>query len=226
NLDVLAISGDGAFVAGSASGREPKAKGILAVWDAATGAPLFQIEDTFRALAFSPDRRLLAGGKADGKVTLWSLPDGKTVETFQVMRLPIYCLAFSPGRERIAVGGAGGTLTTWDWQNKRQISEYLGSSYDTYVVAFSPDGVRLASGGREVVKLWDVATGRPLLSLAGGDHASGLAFTPDARALAVSSTSGRPGHHVRVWRLENGRGIQSFRGLKTAVERVWISPDG
>jgi WD40 repeat protein len=226
-VKALAITSDGSLVAGSGSASEAKeAKGLLAVWNAATGAQLFQVAGSAQPLAFSPERRFLAGSREEGKVTIWSLPEGKEIATFQAMRLPVHCLAFSPDTRMLAVGGAGGMLAVWDWEAKRLISECRGSKFDVYVVSFSPDGATLASGGRYEVMLWDIATGRLLVSLHGVDSATGLAFTPEAGRLAVSTENGHSPGLVQIWHLDDGRGIRTFCGLATSVSKVCFSPDG
>src|SRR5207245_338441 len=80
--------------------------------------------------------------------------------------------------------------------------------------------------GRVQAKLWDVATGRPLLDVGNRDAMTGLAFAPTGQQLAVSSIRvfGPPG--VDVWRVENGRGLQNLRGLSSQVAQVRFSPDG
>src|SRR5207249_463696 len=83
-----------------------------------------------------------------------------------------------------------------------------------------------ASTGRYLVKLWDVATGRLLLDLAGTNWVTDVAFSRDGRRLVASGTSAfyTPGR-VDVWELQPDRGIQTLRGLASIVEKVAFSPD-
>jgi serine/threonine protein kinase/WD40 repeat protein len=240
----MALSSDGAFFA--ASPALPEGKGILAVWESATGKLLHQFSESFTGLAFSPSaadkKTLLAAGGEDGSVTVWSLPKCEKLGTFRAGRLPVQALAFRPNLRRtatdqaerseprdwlLAVGEAGGSLVIWDLRTLKSRSYCHGSSDDVYIVAFSPDGMTLASGGRGKAKLWDVATGRLLLNLSHHDATFALAFAPDGRSLAVGSFPGF-GHSggVDVWRLESGRGIESLRGLVGKIARVYFSPDG
>jgi WD40 repeat protein len=142
--------------------------------------------------------------------------------------MAIHCLAFSPDGRLLAVGGGGGSLTVWDWRRGRLVNEHRGSKEDVLCVAFSPDGATLASGGRYVVRLWDVATGRGLLEMPDGEFAVGLAFTPDARRLAVARDVGFGPPATIVWDLEDGRGVQTLRGLKAPACRAktCFSADG
>lgn len=66
-------------------------------------------------------------------------------------------------------------------------------------MAVSPDGVRLTSGHRHGgIKLWDLASGRELASVAGHrGRVSAIAFSADGKRLASSGEHGQ----IRVWPL-------------------------
>jgi serine/threonine protein kinase/WD40 repeat protein len=207
----------------------------IVAWDLATGKRLreFEQKDT-SVLAVSTDGSLLAAGGKDGQVAVCGLRGKQRPVTWSAGRLSISALAFGVNPRRspreapwvLATGNLGGTIVLWDLADHSLRASLTGSDHDVYALEFSPDGVLLASAGRSEPRVWNVATGRLLLELATHDYASALAFTPDGRHL-VSANAEAPyaGLAIRVRRLENGRGLQTFRGLSGRIEWVELSRD-
>jgi WD40 repeat protein len=94
-----------------------------------------------------------------------------------------------------------------------------------FAVAFAPDGKTFASGGDDrLIRLWDVATGKELRTLAG--HADGVnvvAFSSDGKTLASASEDGT----ARLWDVDKSKERLVFRGHdKRPVRSVALAPHG
>jgi serine/threonine protein kinase/WD40 repeat protein len=235
NQPRMALSIHGSLVA--ASTMLPGDKPTLVVWETATGNERLRSAEKVEALALTPDGTLLATGDEAGAVAVRPLKDPNAVVQLPSGHVRINCLAFArdplrretDGRDAgwlLAVGDFGGGVTVWDVRRQVQRSVCLGSHYDINGLAFSPDGTLLASVGREAPHVWDVATGRLLLTLKWKNTFTDVAFSPDGKFLAVSAINhGHPGG-VEVYAFEYGRGVQTLRGLRGQVEKTCLSPDG
>ena len=173
--------------------------------------------DIVVALRFSPDGRrlvVLAGGISDtgpgaAEYRVYDAATGRLIQAFRgdKQAAPI---AFSRDSTKLAAGTARNTVTVWDLARRGPpvvLPELLST---VSMLAFSPDGSRLAALTSEGVALFDVESGRPLLTLHesngplsvrefiasttfGPQPVSSLSFSEDGRRIVVTSVSTDPG---------------------------------
>ncbi len=91
-------------------------------------------------------------------------------------------------------------------------------------VAIHPEGSLLAAGGADhTTRIWNLATGRVVRTLAGHTAAvTALAFSPDGKALATAGHEGV----VKLWDVGDGHELQTLRGHKEYILAIAFSPDG
>jgi WD40 repeat protein/serine/threonine protein kinase len=150
-------------------------------------------------------------------------------------------VAFSPDLKHVA-GVALTAVTVWDARTGQEIATLKGLSDFIQCLAFSPDGDRVAagsgpsSGTRDdkpvpgMVKVWDVKTGKELLSLQGHTHSIGrVAFSPDGQLLASTGVDST----VKVWDTQTGQELltlaakdQPNRFIHVSNVGVVFSPGG
>ncbi len=102
-----------------------------------------------------------------------------------------------------------------------------------YAVAYSPDGTRIATAAADVdyktgkvaggAKIWDVTTGKELLTFTGHTWTVGdIAFSPDGKKLATASGD----KTAKVWDATTGKELLTLAGHTFQVTGVAFSPDG
>jgi WD40 repeat protein len=241
----LAISPDGRFLACPVSDRDEqgKATSVVTVWDLQRGKPFRSVEGISgfaNSAALTRDGKVLAVGKDDHTVSVWSLTTGAKVVLGEHTG-PVRRVRFSPDGRRLATASGGGGFTAnesrekpgeillWDatnWKKKPRVLR--GHTQGIMGVAFSPDGRWLASCSHDrTIRIWRVATGKLLHVLRGHQgEVAGVDFSPDGKHLASVAWD----KTVVIWDVTAGRGAptksRTLRGDNSPALCLVYSPDG
>ena len=202
-------------------------------FSARTGAPLpplTGLSDLVRAIAWSPDGKVIAAGGgtpgAFGEIVLFDAEAGTARATLEGHRDYVYHLAFSPDGKRLASCGYDRMIRLWDVASGKALGVLREHTEAVYAVAFSPDGTLLASGAADrSVKIWDLDTAVRLYTITEPtDAVLTLAFRPGTNELAAGGGDRR----LRIWEIgpNAARAIRSAPAHSASVLRVVYSPDG
>jgi WD40 repeat protein len=214
-LCCLALSLDGLLLASGGGNSDAKKTGgssELILWNPASKTRIAALPsqgECVRALAFSPDSKLLVAGydrrepRVLGRTVMWSMPGRKLLRTIEFAALSV---AFSPDGKLLALGG---------WEMKQL------------------PGLTV-SGSTGAIKIWNVSEGREIASLQEPvpmgaraimpSQVEALAFSSDGKTLAAGSADGK----IRLWDVP-GAALQTsipVGGAGTHIKALTLSPDG
>ncbi len=190
-------------------------------------SPTIPIDGTghVKAIAFSPDGRLLVIGRREPDVVLVELEGSVSTRTLGIDVKNTSDLACSPDGRLLAVAShESSRIVVWDLAAGRERTILAGHRTPAQLVRFTPDGRSLVSLAINDHRLlfWDLAIGRPIRRLENfATRPNCLAYSPDGRCLATSCAP----QSVQIWDLETCREVVRIAELGFPARSLVFSPD-
>ena len=186
-------------------------------------------QDYVRDIVVSQDGGRMVTGSDNDEVVVWDL------QTFDVVH------RLAPGNDeinRVAMSQDGSTIVAVDgdghahWYRlgsgilpfQATPAFTLAHNDDVLSVAISPDGTKALAGDEDgFAKVWDLRTGKLLMSLEGHtDYVEGVAISPDGSVALTASED----ETTRLWDLQTGRLMKVLKGHDDDVTSVAVAMDG
>ncbi|WP_461033374.1 WD40 repeat domain-containing protein [Streptomyces mayteni] len=176
--------------------------GTARLWDVPVGrgARLEEPPRDMSAVAFNSVGTMLATAGDDGAARLWDSATGRLLATLTGHTGPVAAVAFSPDDTIVATAGEDGKARLWDVASGRELAMLTAYNGPLSDVTFSPDGGTLAVIDAVRVRLWDIASRRPVTSWWRGGDQNDVSFSPDAATLVT----------VRLWDVTGDEAVASW----------------
>jgi RNA polymerase sigma factor (sigma-70 family) len=206
--------------------QPPSAPGHLRLWDVDSGKLIVGQQSLMgvRALALSPDGRLLATGGFDGMLQVMD------AQSFIIRAMapahPPGCnsVTFSADGKLLATAGLDQKVKLWQVEGLKLLKEFSGHTDSVLSVAFFRHGRSIVSGSQDKsARIWDIETGTTTFALKG--HQNGIetvAVSPDDKLVATASWD----KTMRLWDAETGKEQAVLEGANDALFGAAFSPDG
>jgi len=197
-----------------------------------------------KAVARSPDGKVIATGHGDWTLRLWSAKTGKPLKVIPGHKGHVDAVAFSPDGTMIATGSGDGTGRLWTSDGKF-IGPLIGHTGKVTAVAFNPQSNLVATASRDrTVRVWKISPGQirgtlrvlpslgqlPLVLRGHTRAVTRVRFTPDGSRIVTVSTDGTertwdPEPEPLMHPIQGGERIRPSRVAEAAGKRATVDGD-
>ncbi|MCA9132721.1 MAG: hypothetical protein KDA45_06190 [Planctomycetales bacterium] len=177
-----------------------------------------------RTLQAAPQAGEVLAGTEDGKLLVLSLADAKETKRIDAHQAAIFDIAVSDAGDKIATAAGDGTVKIFSWPQLEALGEMSVGKEAVWSVLFVNNDRQLVSGGADRgVQLWDVASARPLLSLATAPNwITTLVALPESDLVVAGCMDGSV--LVVDWRTMHE--VAGAMGPGSAIWSMALAPDG
>jgi WD40 repeat protein len=209
------------------------------IWDTEGRKLLYRLQghnDDIYAVGFTPDGGRAVTGSIDATLRLWRVSDGSLIAELKGHKEAVKTLAIRSSDGMIASGDFAGEIRLWDGKDGHFLRTLAKQSGTVGVLRFSLDGQQLLSTSgyaarRPLQRVWEVATGKELVSYAGHNSTvSAAAISPDGR---LAATGGGSDDEINIWELAIGATVEGpnrkplvLAGTGRSVWAAGFSSDG
>jgi len=239
----IAFSPDGSLLA---SGIDKEGVGTIGIWNLETGQPPLVINAEHgrgaHSLAFAPDgKTLYSGGHKrtaieDGsqknvsrkmsEIRIWDATTGRRIGVLEAYELGSGGCVIRVSKDGRSVFCASDReIRIWDAATGKLVRAFpwLGTVRGSHMLAVSPDGGTLATATyKNAIQLWDVRTGKPLVSFSNGHMGpvNSVAYSNDGKFIATAGGDGT----ARLWNATTGKPLHRYALARAQFMSVGFLP--
>ena len=223
-VQALAFSSDGKTLAAA------EEMGEVFLWDVETGqSPILTPQRPghnydAKALAFSPDGRILMSGSCDD-VALFDLRAGELIARSHRLevRTSYNAHAFSPDGQTVA-SSCGDTVQIWNPETQEGEITLKGHTDRVQAMSYSADGRTLITGGDDkTIRIWNAETGECVQTL---ENASEYVRSISCPRVGNMFVSDGWGGDLLIRDIETGQIQRRIEAHTENINCAAISPDG
>ena len=213
-------------------GKKWRAHDVIRSWVLPTGDELAFFQQSCKALAFSPDNKILAASDTN-ETRLWDVKTGIELFKLEAKQFFTNVVAFSHNGTTLATGGGTGIIHLWNVKTGSELATLTATFTDSSgagaeVLAFSPDDSTLAVGFMNHTFFWDLKTKRKRnidLTKEIKSSVYTLKFSPDGKTLLTSSWDWPIGSLIHLYDVATGHKIIDLSGHTEPIEMLVFSHD-
>lgn len=203
--------------------------GSARVWNWRQGLPLGRVTSAIDlpsdgGASFAPgDESILSAG-IDGSLREWDGAGGSLVRRLGPVTTTGFVTAATVSRDASQFAAAiyGSDIVVRDVRGVAAPLRLAAGSQPVWSMDFSDDGRALLTTGQDgVVRLWNLASGRPTVI----GRTGGPSYAADLSADGTTAVTGGEDGVVRTWDVASQRPRAALRGHEEAVLEVELSPD-